>query len=105
MAEHGFYQFFESYFEFLEHRFANVIMKMDDSDDLQTITIEQMKKPIVIFLCLNGLAAIIFIAEILIFRWLKWRNRKRTLIFKLGIHDAKSNMLFSIDPEFSINFQ
>lgn len=48
--------------------------------NLEPITIEQLRKPIIIVLCLNGIAGILFIAEIVVFKWLEWRKRKQLTI-------------------------
>lgn len=80
MAEHGFYGFYQDIMDFkLKHligRLAQVKGMIGDGVDLQSITIEQLRKPVVIVLCLNGIATIVFVIEILVFKWLKWRNRK-----------------------------
>lgn len=82
MAEYGFYQFYQSFMEFhmdYEGQAYERLSKVNrDKDEihLESITIEQLRKPIVIVLCLNGLATIMMVVEILIFNWLKWRNRK-----------------------------
>lgn len=84
MAEHGFYQFYRSFMEFRfkydgeKIRLASRII--DEIDSLDSITIEQLRKPIIIVLYLNGISTIIFIAEFLIFNRLKWRNRKHSNI-------------------------
>ena len=85
MAEHGFYQFYHSILEFEMKETAGTVyldMGIDkDEIDLEPITIEQMKKPIIIFLCLNGIAVILLIIEILVFKWLKWRNCKQSILY------------------------
>lgn len=91
MAEYGFYQFSESISEFKHKWKAGVIDRTVENDnnvddDLQSITMEQMKKPIIILLCLSAIAIIIFVAEILTFKWLKWRNCKHPNIFSKLIH-------------------
>ena len=80
MFEYGFNEFFQSFHEYKRKwLIGRVYLKIGvdkDEIDLEPITFEQMKKPMLIFLSLNAIALFIFFAEILIFRWLKWRNRK-----------------------------
>lgn len=79
MAEHGFYQFYQSWMEF-ERKFLSRSAGIFDVEfELKPITIEQLRKPSIIVLCLNGLAVVIFVAEILVFKWLKSRNRKHSI--------------------------
>lgn len=94
MAE--FYQFYHSLLEFKLKRFIekfNRLMRINrDKIDLEPIVIEQFEKPIISFLYLNGIAAIVFIAEILVFKWLNWRNCKLANNFKLNI--SKCNRIY-----------
>lgn len=103
MAEHGFYQFYHSLLDFQRNNnsyFIRSIIRNDD--DLQLITIKQMRKPIIIFLYLNGIATIIFVAEILIYKWLKWRNCKQSTHFYLKLKPNEiyfsKRYVFSIRP-------
>lgn len=77
MAEYGFYQFYHSALAFKwMGRFENLnrfFGFIGNEIYLEPITMEQLKKPIIIFSCLNGFALLIFIAEILLSKWLKWR--------------------------------
>lgn len=88
MTEYGFYQFYHSLSVF-ERKWligrAYVNIGIDKNEiNLESITIEQMNKPIMIALCLNVAATIVFIAEILVFKWLKWRNCKFPSNLKLN---------------------
>lgn len=80
MAEHGFYQFYHSFSEFQLkwdiRRLYRVMGNEQDQNDLLSITMQQLHKPIVVVSCLNGIAAIAFVAEILIIKWIEWRNRE-----------------------------
>lgn len=80
MAEHGFYQFYHSFMDFkmkwIGQSFSRPTGRIRDEIDLESITIEQLRKPMIIVLYLNGMATIIFVAEFLVFKWLKWRNCK-----------------------------
>ena len=80
MIEHGFHQFYHSIIDFQKNGIIENLyhlMGVDkDEIDLEPITIEQFKKPIIIFLALNGIAVILLLAEIFVFKWLKWRNCK-----------------------------
>lgn len=84
MTEHGFYQFYQSFSRF---KYKNIVEKVkqltgndEDEIELEPIMLEQLKKPIIIYACLNGIATIIFIVEILLFKWLKWRDSKHSNI-------------------------
>lgn len=83
MVEHGFNQFYTSFVDYKEMiDFNKVFLGLetnnenddDDDDDLKSITIEQFKIPIIIVICLNALPTIIYVAEILVFKWLNWRK-------------------------------
>lgn len=80
MAEHGFYLFFHFLMEFqLKWRLTKIGMtslKENYKVNLEPITIEQLRKPIIIALCLNGVAVFVFVAEIFVFKWLNWRSCK-----------------------------
>lgn len=87
MAEHGFYQFYETFLDFkMNYKTLEIerILGISKAEsDLKSIVIEQLRKPIVIMLCLNGIATIIFFAEIFVHQWLKRRNCNVTIqIFK-----------------------
>lgn len=87
LAEHGFYQFYQSIADFAKKKWSQKFYmssrNSNNEDDLfQAIAVEQFKKPISIVLYLNGIATIIFIAEIFIFKWLKWRNCMQTSQFE-----------------------
>lgn len=99
MAEQGFYQFYHSISDFSQKW---VFGKFDkDEVDLQSITIEQLRRPIMIILLLNGIASILFVAEILIFKWLKWRNReqrKNVFEFILNVFSFFKKYSISVRP-------
>lgn len=82
MSEHGFYQFYDSYMQFILNsmlqKYAQTAGAIKGEMDLQSITIEQLRKLIVIVLCLNGIAALLFVVEILAYKWLRWRNCKHS---------------------------
>lgn len=84
MTEHGFDQFYQHILEFQQKwLFAKdgMTTRKDKYEvNLEPITIEQLRKPIIIVLCLNGIAGILFIAEIVVFKWLEWRKRKQLTI-------------------------
>ena len=83
MVEHGFVHFYQSYLIYKEQRaYAKEFFMFDiilnktknDSNEFQSISVEQFKTPMIILLFLNGIATIIFVAEILVSKWLKWRS-------------------------------
>lgn len=80
MAKHGFFQFYQSLLEFQQKwrmaKYGLTSRKENYEVDLEPITIEQLRKPIIIVLCLNAVAIAVLVAEILVFKWLKWRNCK-----------------------------
>lgn len=77
MSEYGFHKFYESKFTFDWHT-KNINQStenvMEDIIDLQPITIEQLRKPIIIAMSLNGIGLILLVVEVLLFRWKKWRS-------------------------------
>lgn len=96
MAEHGFYQFYQSLVDFQQNWMVVEVGMITHKDNyevnLEPITIEQLKKPIIIALCLNGIATILFVAEICVYKWLQWRNRK------LLTDQAKCIVVYTSDP-------
>lgn len=90
MAEHGFYQFYHSIMEFKQkyigQKFSRAIgTNENEINDLRPIIIEQLRKPIIIALGLNAIAVIIFVAEILVFKWLQWRDCKHWRKWRLTL--------------------
>lgn len=73
MAEYGFHEYCQSISEFTLNWYAKDIERsMENSNvdnDLQPITIEQLQKPIIIVLSLNGIATITFFAEVILFKF------------------------------------
>lgn len=47
--------------------------KKDDEDDLQALTMEQFKRPLMLLLSLCAIVVVIFIGEILVFKWNNWQ--------------------------------
>lgn len=78
IAEYGFYQCYDSYMEIKLKHLAHIVglTIIKDEFDIESITINKLRKPIIIVLCLNGIATIAFVVEIFIFKWLEWRNCK-----------------------------
>lgn len=86
MAEYGFYQFYQSLSELQTKQLASKLygpsgVDNEDNNHLQPITMEQLKKPITIILCLNGIATILVVAEVLLLKWMKLRDCKQQTIF------------------------
>lgn len=71
MMENGMHQFYTSFTNFLRKLFARQFARSDD-DDSQALTMSQLKRPMIFIFGLWGVAIIVFIAEIIIF---KWKNR------------------------------
>lgn len=86
MVEHGFDYFYDSINEFSQKRLIEKLKIVhfhmrgkkneEDDQDLQPVTVEQLWPVIYIILSLNGIATIIFVAEILYSKWQNWRNCK-----------------------------
>lgn len=47
--------------------------EMHEQDDLQALTLEQFNRPLIFFLWLWGIVVVIFIGEILVYKWMNWR--------------------------------
>lgn len=85
MAENGLYQFYNSYTAFQkthykDSAFQNVIIDAyNQVEDITPLTFQHFKRVVVFILFLHAVAFVIFLAEILIFSWKKWRDRKYTV--------------------------
>lgn len=74
MIESGLHQFYTSFTDFkrkLTER-HDVIKPDEDGDDVQAMTLEQLRRPMILTLCLCGVAAVILIVEILVVKWIQW---------------------------------
>lgn len=49
---------------------------VEEEADLDSFTLEQLKRPMMLIGFLWMLSSIVFIAEIIVFQWKLWRNRK-----------------------------
>lgn len=78
MVEYGFGKFYDSISDFNRQLYVSFRRGYKEKDDdlLLPITIEQIWPVIIIVLSLNGIATIIFVAEILYYKWRNWRNCK-----------------------------
>lgn len=78
MVEHGFDKFYysvaEAYMKRVTNEYEISFLLEEEDDQLQSIAIEQIWPVIYIVLSLNGIATIIFVAEILHYKWKNWRN-------------------------------
>lgn len=83
MAEYGFYKFYDSISKFkFNLRVDEIYHEIENKkvhDDMQPLTIEHLRKPIIIVVCLNGIALLSTVVEILLVKWLNWRKCKRLI--------------------------
>lgn len=75
MMEYGFHQFYTSIATFKQKLVDRVFLDQDD-DDLYALTMAQLSRPLVFLLLLCGLASIVFVAEIINFKWRNLRNQR-----------------------------
>lgn len=45
-----------------------------EDDDIQALSIQQLKKPMILIFCLWGAASTLLIAESVVFKWNQWYN-------------------------------
>lgn len=112
LMENGLYKFYASKAEFslkLLMRRNDINLGLygdnhDDDDDFHPLTMQQMLRVMFILLSLQGIAILIFIGEILIFKWRERRLRKHTALNLLHRINVK-NLVISICFEcFSLYF-
>lgn len=75
MSENGLYQFYNSFAEFSYKSYISHNNPQSNDGEIPPITMQQFKRMMLFILCLNGSATVVFLAEILIFMWMDWRNR------------------------------
>lgn len=75
MMENGLNQFFSAFTEFKRKLVARANLNIADEDDFQALSIDQLKKPVILMVGFCGIAVIIFIVEVIIFK-VKQRNRR-----------------------------
>lgn len=73
----GLHEFYSSFCDFKQKLIERTLLK-DKSDDYRALAMDQLIRPVIALLCLCGAATIIFIAEILLFKWKRFRNRRMT---------------------------
>lgn len=52
-------------------------MVFNSEEDDQALTMEQLKRPMILIVCLWGMSIMIWIAEIIIYRWKNRRNHEQ----------------------------
>lgn len=65
MMESGFYQFYISLADFME-KFVQRAEEMYLDDDFQALSMDQLRRPMIIFISLYAMAIIVFILEIIV---------------------------------------
>lgn len=77
MMQSGLYRFYTSLADYdrkiIEEEYLAANKDDEDEDDLQALTIEQLKRPLMLLLSLCGIVMVIFIGEILVFKWNNWQ--------------------------------
>lgn len=73
MTESGLHEFYKSYAFLKEKYMQRAFMNQTEDDDMQALTVEQIKRPLFLVFCLFGIATTVFIAELVI---VKWKNRQ-----------------------------
>lgn len=82
MMESGWYARWQSWIEFATPIYLNrrYGYPVEVGMAIQRIEIQHIRRMIFLYLYLCGLSIIIFIAEILVSKWKKWRNRKHNYL-------------------------
>lgn len=75
MMENGLHQFYRSFSTFLMDLIENLNHNRDN-DDIQALTMEQLKIPFIIFIVLLGLASIVFVIEVIVYHFNKLSSRR-----------------------------
>lgn len=77
MVENGLHKFYLSLAIFKQKLIDRAYLEQID-DDSQALTIEQLKRPMIVLFYLWGTATIIFICEMTIFKWILCNRRLRS---------------------------
>lgn len=75
IMENGLHQFFMSFCEFSRKVILSSYLDEADEEE-QALTFEQLRRPMILVFSLWGIAATIFIAENMIFRWNHWLSHR-----------------------------
>lgn len=75
MMENGLYQFYKYFSEYLLQLHHRTLSNEND-DEIQVLTMDQLKRPMMVILGLWGLAMAIFIMEHIIRKWKEWRGTR-----------------------------
>lgn len=82
MMESGLYDFYTSMAEFDRHlRLKD--LEIDEDDELKPLTFDHMKRVMILFLFLIGIAVIVFILEVYLLKWItfvRWLTRKYQIV-------------------------
>lgn len=68
MMENGLSQFFLSFTEFKRKILHRANSDAEDDDDFKAMSFEQLKRPLILLFGICGMAIVIFIVEVIIFR-------------------------------------
>lgn len=75
MMQSGLYRFYNSLAEY-DWKLSgqeNSSARKNDGDELQAVTMEQFKRPLMLLLSVWGIVVAIFIGEILVSKWNNWQ--------------------------------
>lgn len=75
----GLHKFYTSLADFNQKLIGRVYSNGDE-DELKALTMEQLRKPMILIICLWGVATTIFLIEMILFKWNNFkrkRNRNR----------------------------
>lgn len=75
IAENGLHQFYDSFIAFQRNFIERDHLKQQD-EDIQALTVEQLRRPMILVFFLWGVAIVIRIAEIIAIKWRHWRNHQ-----------------------------
>lgn len=74
MMESGLHQLYTSMTDF-KQKLVDRVYAIVESEDFRALTMEQLKRPLILLFCLWGVALIVFIAETIASKW-ELGNRK-----------------------------
>lgn len=75
--ENGLYKFYKSLDKFTQKLSKRMESSQTDDDDIQALSMEQLKRPMIFISCLWGLAMVLFIGEFIIFKLRQWQENRR----------------------------
>lgn len=73
----GLLKFYTSFTLFKRQFIDRAYVVFNSEEDDQALTMEQLKRPMILIVCLWGMSIMIWIAEIIIYRWKNRRNHEQ----------------------------